>query len=183
MPSQYTMRPMSRRTLLVRLGLAGSGAVLAGMPSFARANSPGSGQSTANGLATHPIIGDWLVSTSLGPANIVFAAGGQVLVTWPQSVDGPNGHFEYTTAATGTWQPVSAYGATFTAVQVTADAGGSVMGTTTIESSPVVSMDERTFRSEERSDRLVTCNLVGVVEVVVGDHGSLPRMTGARIAA
>jgi hypothetical protein len=146
--------PLSRRTLVRHIGLVGLGIALA--PAGAATKAPRAGAST---LAQHPVLGHWLAVTPLGPAHIRFDPDGTVLIAWPHSGDGPNGYYEYTTSATGSWQPFGDHGLDLDVVAIDEDATGRATGTTSLASRLVVSADGGTFRSDIATNRLTTTSV------------------------
>jgi hypothetical protein len=155
---------------------------------FALASLFGRADSTAHASwetvlvhGVHPIIGNWLAVTPLGPAQLVFDARGNLLVVWPHSRDGPNGYFEYTTSATGFWCPVSASTLLLSAVGIDVDEAGIVVGMTTLTSRPAVDGDGNTFQSDGTTDRIATTTLGGTTTVWPGTDTSLAPISGIRM--
>ena len=146
--------PLTRRSIVRHLGLVAMGVALA--PADATTKAP---LDAAFTHADHPILGHWLAVTPLGPAHLRFDPDGGVLIAWPHSGDGPNGYYEYTTRATGSWQPSGARGLDLHVVADDLDAAGMVIGTTSLASGLVVSADDDTFRSDFVTNRLTTTSI------------------------
>ena len=75
---------LNRRTALAGLGIGGIGFALATRPTLAH-------QDSADAMATHPIVGNWMVTTGAGPAMAVFLADGTNIQGLPATQAGPNG--------------------------------------------------------------------------------------------
>lgn len=168
-------RSLTRRAVLKRLALAALGASL--LPS----QTVAAPLDLALLAASHPILGHWLAVTPLGPAHMRFDADGSVLVAWPHSVDGPNGYVEYTTSATGAWQPVSVHGFALLVLAVDTDAIGNIIGEATLASRPVVSLDGRTFASDTATDRLTRTSRDGTVIPWRDEAGAPIPLSGIRM--
>lgn len=176
MPIHHHPLPISRRTLIRQLGLVALGAALA--PAGALATLP---LKTTLPHADHTILGHWLALTPLGPAHMLFDTDGTVLIAWPHSGEGPNGYYEYTTSATGTWQPTSTHRISLHVVAEDAALDGSVTGTTTIESRLEVSIDGSTFQGDAATDRLISTSPDGGEALWLGDDGRPLPMSGIRM--
>ena len=74
MTTSHTTPSISRRAALAGLGAGGLGVALAAATRHAAAQEG----ATAEAMATHPIVGNWMVTTFLGrsPAMAVFLADG-----------------------------------------------------------------------------------------------------------
>ncbi len=133
---------ISRRTALAGLGAGGVGLA------FAAGARPVAAQDAASEMATHPIVGAWLVAPSSerrGFETIVFTADGSVMQGFAVTLDhGPRGVW-FSGPGVGAWEPTGERGAAYTAVTVLSDAAGTNLGTTTVDGTIVVSEDGRTF--------------------------------------
>src|SRR5215217_7488226 len=134
---------ITRRTALAGLGVGGLGLALA-----ATARQVSAQEATPDARATHPIVGNWMVTTGAGPAMAVFLADGTNIQGLPATQAGPNG-VEFVSTQVGSWEPVSERGVHFTGVQLHSDAAGVVTGTVTIDAYPVVSEDGQTILDDD----------------------------------
>src|SRR5687768_14354203 len=133
MTTHRTNALVSRRTALAGLGAGSLGLALA-----VSARQASAQDATAEAMANHPIVGNWMATTGAGPAMAVFLADGTNIQGLPATQAGPNG-VEFVSTQVGSWEPVSARGVHFTGVQLHSDAAGVVTGTVTIDAYPVVS--------------------------------------------
>jgi hypothetical protein len=173
MTIRKTDRPVSRRTALAGLGAGGIGLA------FAATARQASAQDAATAMATHPIVGTWMVSTPAGPAMAVFLADGTNIQGLPATQAGPNG-VVFVSTQVGSWEPVSARGVHFTGVQLLSDANGTLVGTVEIDAYPVVSEDGQTLRDDDpRSGPLIRDAAGTVVANPRGSGG--PPATGVRM--
>jgi hypothetical protein len=135
----------------------------------------------ASDRAAHPMIGHWLATTPLGPAHVVFDAEGGALIAWPHSEDDDRGTFPSTTSATGFWQPVSARGIHFMAVQIETEPGGVVTGATSLNSIVVASTDGASFRSAGATEPVTAWASVGMTRLVLRTRAAEPALSGIRM--
>lgn len=167
-------RPVSRRAALTGLGAGGLGLTLAARGGIAAA------QDAAAELASHPIVGAWMVAAPTGPALAVFAADGTNVQGVPTAQAGPQG-VTFTGAQVGTWEPVSERGVHFTGVQLLTDASGAFVGSVTIDGHPVVSEDGRALVDDAPETTITIRDAAhNVVEVVTPYPGGVPA-TGVRM--
>ncbi len=165
---------ISRRTALAGLGAAGAGLALAATVHPAAAQ-----ETTPDALASHPIVGNWMVTTPAGPAMAVFLADGTNIQGLPTTQTGPNG-VVFVSTQVGSWEPVSERGIHFTGVQLHSDANGTLVGTVTIDAYPVVSEDGQTLRDDDpRSGPIIRDAAGNVVADLRGTGG--PPVTGVRM--
>ena len=99
---------------------------------------------TPTDLTGHPMVGTWMAETPGGLALVTFAADGSVVMALQPTQSGPMGVASVSTEV-GTWEPVSAHGIHFTAVQILSNADGQFLGTITIDGYPVASADGQTL--------------------------------------
>src|SRR5688500_17531350 len=90
---------VSRRTALAGLGAGGLGVALAATSRHSAAQ-----EATPAALASHPIVGVWMVTTPMGPSLAVFSADGSNIQGVPTANAGPQG-VTFTGAQVGTWAP------------------------------------------------------------------------------
>ena len=130
-------------------------------------------------MASHPIVGNWMVTTPAGPAMAVFLADGTNIQGLPTTGIGPNG-VVFVSTQVGSWEPVSERGIHFTGVQLHSDATGTLVGTVTIDGHPTVSEDGQTFRDDDpRSGPIIRDAAGNVVADLRGTGG--PPVTGVRM--
>jgi len=101
---------ISRRTALAGLSAAGVGLALAATVHPAAAQ-----ETTPDAMASHPIVGNWMVTTPAGPAMAAFLADGTNIQGLPTTRTGPNG-VVFVSAQVGSWEPVSERGIHFAGV-------------------------------------------------------------------
>jgi hypothetical protein len=164
---------VTRRTALVGLGTGGLGLALA-----ATARSTAAQEATSEAMATHPIVGNWMVTTGAGPAMAVFLADGTNIQGLPATQAGPNG-VEFVSTQVGSWEPVSERGIHFTGVQLHSDANGTLTGTVTIDAYPTVSEDGQTLLDDDPRSGPIIRDAAGTV--VADLRGSGPPATGVRM--
>jgi hypothetical protein len=129
-------------------------------------------------MATHPIVGNWMVTTPAGPSMAVFLADGTNIQGLPATQAGPNG-VEFVSTQVGSWEPVSARGVHFTGVQLHSDAAGVVTGTVMIDAYPVVSEDGQTILDDDPRSGPIIRDAAGTV--VADLRGSGPPVTAVRM--
>jgi hypothetical protein len=138
-----TDRSVSRRTALAGLGAGGLGLAL---------GASGAAAAQEMSTADHPLTGMWLalanparVEDPQVPGSGLCAADGTVILNWVPAAIGLDGALQYQSIYMGVWEPYDERTGHFTAVQVTADAGGNLTGTVTVDGHPEVSEDGTTF--------------------------------------
>lgn len=162
---------LSRRNALAGLGIGGIGVALATRPTLAH-------QDSADAMATHPIVGNWMVTTGAGPAMAVFLADGTNIQGLPATQAGPNG-VEYVSTQVGSWEPISDRGIHFTGVQLHSDVDGVLTGTVTIDAYPVVSEDGQTIVDNDPRSGPIIRDAAGTV--IADLRGIGPPATGVRM--
>jgi hypothetical protein len=140
---------VSRRAALAGLGAGSLGLVLA-----ATSEPVAAQDATPVPMAGHPIVGVWNVKAAPGPNVAAFFADGTAILALPTTSVGPQG-VQFVTALVGRWEPVSARGVHFTAVQLISDLNGTYTGSATVDGHPVVSEDGQTL-SDDAPDTAVT---------------------------
>jgi hypothetical protein len=174
MTTSQSKATVSRRTAFTGLGVSGLGVALAATTHYASAQ-----EATPDAMASHPIVGNWMVSTPAGPAMAVFLADGTNIQGLPVTQAGPTG-VVFVSTQVGSWEPVSARGVHFTGVQLHSDANGALVGTVEIDAYPVVSEDGQTLLDDDpRSGPLIRDAAGNVVAKLRGTGG--PPATGVRM--
>ncbi len=130
------------------------------------------------------MVGAWLVAGRLGPSMTIVHPDGSWQDAGLGVEAGPNG-VAFLSATIGTWEPISARGIHFTAVQVQADANGTYLGSITIDGHPTASEDGQTF-SDSDPETMLTMrdaahNVVRVIRPYEADDGSVPPRMGVRM--
>ena len=162
---------LSRRTALSGVG-AGAAALSLGHLHRATAQD-----ATPDAMASHPIVGAWMVSTPAGPAMAVFFADGINIQGLPATQAGQQG-VSFVSTQVGTWEPTGARSVHFTGVQLHSDANGTLTGTVTIDGYPEVSDDGRTLRDDNPESGPTIRDAAGaIVDVLRGG----PPVTGVRM--
>jgi hypothetical protein len=108
-------------------------------------------QASGSELASHPIVGAWLVRNPTEPPTaspVSFTADGIMTVAWvPSYVDPQLGVVSQATAI-GTWEPTGERSIRFTVVQALSAGDGTYLGTFTLDGNPEVSEDGLSFVDE-----------------------------------
>src|SRR5215211_586111 len=113
MTTPRTSSAVSRRTALAGIGAGGLGLALAASTSQASA------QDAAADMASHPMVGAWLVAGRLGPSMTIVHPNGTWMDAGMTTEAGPDG-VAFLGSTIGTWEAVGERGIHFTAVQVRA---------------------------------------------------------------
>ena len=162
---------MRRRSVLVS---AISGALAS---AFAVSHTTTAQEATPRAMATHPIVGSWMVTTPAGLAMAVFFADGTNIQGLPVTQAGPMG-VTFVSTQVGTWEPIDERSIQFTGVQLHTDANGALVGTVTIDGHPTVSEDGQTLRDDNPESGPTIRDADGnVVDVLRGG----PPATGVRM--
>lgn len=179
MTTRSTHRSVTRRTALAGIGAGGLGVALATRHTHVSAQGAT--------LADHPLAGTWLaIVNPPSPdapqfaAPSLFTADGQVLLSWPPIQAGPAG-VEYVSSYVGTWEAYDDRTGHFTAVQVIADASGTVTGSVTVDGHPMVSEDGQTFIDDGSLNTVTIRDAAGTVVLVVPDAAAGRPVTGTRM--
>jgi hypothetical protein len=165
--------PLNRRSTLASIGLV---ATAAGLGAGRRVAA----QDVEDGLAAHPIIGAWMVSTPTGPALAVFSADGTNIQGVPTAQAGPQG-VTFTGAQVGTWEATGPASIHFTGVQLHTDAAGAFIGTVTIDGHPRVSDDGQSFVDDAPETTITIRDAAGSVVDVINPFPGAPPATGVRM--
>jgi hypothetical protein len=159
-----------RSVLLSAVSGALSSALAAGRAATAQ-------EATPNAMASHPIVGSWMVTTPAGLAMAVFFADGTNIQGLPATMPGPQG-VTYVSTQVGTWEPTGPRSIHFTGVQLHTDANGALVGTVTIDGHPTVSEDGQTLRDDNPESGPTIRDVAGnIVDVL---HGG-PVVRGVRM--
>ncbi|MFL5760618.1 MAG: hypothetical protein ACJ789_12900 [Thermomicrobiales bacterium] len=174
MTTSRTIDSVSRRKAMAGLAAGGFGLVLT-----AHGRGVSAQEATPAAMASHPIVGNWMVATPAGPSMAVFLADGTNIQGLPATQAGPNG-VVFVSPQVGSWEPVSARGVHFTGVQLHSDASGALVGTVEIDAYPVVSEDGQTLRDDDpRSGPLIRDAAGNIVANLRGTDA--PPATGVRM--
>ena len=135
---------------------------------------------TADALASHPIVGVWMVATPTGPAWAVFSADGANIQGVPTAQAGPQG-VTFTGAQVGTWEPDGDRRVHFTGVQLQTDANGTFTGTVTIDGHPRVSDDGQAFIDDAPETTITIRDAANTILDVIKPFPGGPPATGVRM--
>ena len=130
-------------------------------------------------MATHPIVGAWFVEVPDGALpNVFHADGTAILAVPPTYLDPMLGVTTFQGPFVGAWEPTSARGAHFTAIQALSDAEGTAMGSFTFEGYILVSEDGRRFTADTPDARIIVRDATNAI--LADEHFPFP-VTGYRI--
>lgn len=166
---------VSRRTAISGLGAGGLGLALAVKGAAAQ-------DATAD-MATHPIVGAWLVpprDPNGGFDTVVFGADGSVVQGFAASAFGPAG-VVFSSPGVGTWEPTGPRSAAFTAVTVNSDVTGTNLGTVTLDGHPDVREDGMTFVDDAPESTVTIRDKGGAVVMRVPALPASGPVVGTRI--
>jgi len=162
---------MRRRAVLL------SGITGALTSAFAVRSTAAAQDATPDAMASHPIVGAWMVTTPAGLAMAVFFADGTNIQGLPVTQAGPQG-VTFVSTQVGTWEPTGPRSVHFTGVQLHTDANGTLVGTVTIDGHPTVSEDGQTLLDDNPESGPTIRDAAGVfVDVLKGG----PPATGVRM--
>lgn len=178
MTSNPTKQQLNRRSTIAALTGAGLGIALASTRTAAAQETD---------LASHPMVGTWLVRTpdgSLG-VNFCWPDGRWMHAGSPLGAPAPDGMLTYISAQNGVWEPdpENDRGIHFVSVQAMFDASGAYTGTWIIDGYPSVSDDGQTL-SDDWSKSFITIRDANDEEIEVirpGETGA-PPIAGVRLA-
>ena len=166
----------STSSLSRRAALGGIGATAAAL-SLGHLDRATAQEATPDAMATHPIVGSWMVTTPAGLAMAVFFADGTNIQGLPATMAGPQG-VTYVSTQVGRWEPTGPRSVHFTGVQLHTDANGTLVGTVTIDGHPTVSEDGQTLLDDNPESGPTIRDADGnVVDVLRGG----PPVTGVRM--
>jgi hypothetical protein len=181
MSDQQHQGMVSRRTALAGIGIGGLGLALATKRAVVSA------QDASADLASHPIVGSWLVTVPTGPdtppvANSgLYSPDGSVVNMAPVTRMGPQ-DVSLASGAVGRWESAVDRVAHFTMVQMLSSPEGVFIGTVTIDGNPTVSDDGMTFTDDSPESTVTVRDPAGnVVSAIEGARVQAP-ITAVRIA-
>lgn len=163
-----------RRTAL---GHAGAAAAAIGLSS--RVGHAAAQETTPGDMAGHPIVGAWLAIVPSPPAPASFAADGIVTIAYAPNYVDPVLGLTYQGPMLGTWEPISERGIHFTAIQTLTDAEGTLVGTFTLESHPLVDADGQGFTDVTPDARIIVrdANHAFLVDEIITGGVTAVRIT------
>jgi hypothetical protein len=173
---------VSRRTALRTVGIGSLGLALA--PQAASVSA----QDASAEMASHPIVGTWLVTLTMAPdmppvTNAsVYGPDGSLVNMAPVARQGPQG-VTIASAAAGRWESAGGNAAHFTMVQVLSTLDGMFVGTVTIDGHPTVSDDGLTFMDNSPDSSTTIRDPMGKVLNVIPRSPDAPPVTAVRIEA
>jgi hypothetical protein len=174
--SVFSTLGLSRRTAL------GRGAALgAALGLGSRGGRVAAQEATPSAMASHPIVGAWMVMAPTGPALAVFSADGTNIQGVPTAQAGPQG-VTFTGAQVSTWEPIDARRIHFTGVQLLTDATGAFVGSVTIDGHPQVSDDGQSLVDEAPETTITIRDAANAVIDVIKPYPGGPPATGVRMA-
>ncbi len=144
-----------------------------------RAVSNAAAQDDPGAMATHPIVGAWLVSAGGGGGVFVAGADGTVIQGFAPNAVGATG-VEFSSAGLGVWEPTGENSIAFTAVSTTTDAAGTLLGTMTIDGHLTVSDDGQLWTETWDGSSITIRGPSGEIVTVIGDPSFEP-FTAVRI--
>jgi len=166
----------SKSNLSRRTALGGVGAAAAAL-SLGQLDRAAAQEATPEAMATHPILGAWMVATPAGPSMAVFFADGINIQGLPASQTAPFG-VSFVSPQVGTWEPTGPRSVHFTGVQFHSDANGALVGTITIDGYPTVSEDGQTLLDDNPESGPTIRDATGnVIDVLRGG----PPVTAVRM--
>lgn len=137
-------------------------------------------------LASHPMVGTWLVRTpdgSLG-VNFCWPNGQWMHAGSPLGMPAPDGKVPYMSAQNGVWEPdpENERGIHFVSVQGMFDASGAYTGTWIVDGYPYVSNDGQTL-GDDWSRSFITLRDANddVIEVIHPSETGAPPIAGVRL--
>ena len=169
--------PFSSSGLSRRAAIGSAGAIAGVLGLGSRIGHTSAQDATPNAMASHPIVGTWMVTTPAGLAMAVFFADGTNIQGLPATMASPMG-VTYVSTQVGTWEPTGPRSVHFTGVQLHTDANGTLVATVTIDAHPTVSEDGQTFRNDNPESGPTIRDAAGtIIDVPRG----APPATGVRM--
>jgi len=163
-----------------RSALGAIGAVAAALGVSSQNGHVTAQEATPDAMASHPIIGAWMVAAPTGPALAVFSADGTNIQGVPTAQAGPQG-VTFTGAQVGTWEPIDERTIHFTGVQLLTDATGAFVGSVTIDGHPRVSDDGQSIVDEAPETTITIRDAAHNVVDVIKPYPGGPPATGVRM--
>jgi hypothetical protein len=169
--------PFSSSGLSRRAAIGSAGAIAGVLGLGSRISHTSAQETTPDAMASHPIVGTWMVTTPTGLAMAVFFADGTNIQGLPVTMASPMG-VTYVSTQVGTWEPTGPRSVHFTGVQLHTDANGTLVATVTIDAHPTVSEDGQTFRDDNPESGPTIRDAAGtIIDVPRG----APPATGVRM--
>jgi hypothetical protein len=161
-----------------RATLAGAGAF--GLALAARGVA--AQDATSDAMATHAIVGAWLVaprSATGGYDTVLFGADGSVTQGFAASSVGPEG-VSFSGPGLGIWAPIDERTVDFTAVSAMSDADGNSTGTLTVDGHLDISEDGNSWIDDSSASTVTIRDKSGAVIAAISDP-TAPPVTAVRI--
>jgi hypothetical protein len=176
MTNRASDRSVSRRTALAGLGAGGLGVALSA------AARPAGAQDTTAEMATHPLVGTWLVGRAPNDIAVThWGADGSMTTNLAGVSVGPDGKIAFTDPPLGSWVPIGERQIHFIFTTRTYDATGALTGYFTVEGHPVASEDGMSFWDDAIAATVTIRDPNGVVVQSLGGDGSVPPIGGVRL--
>jgi hypothetical protein len=172
----HPVRSSSRLHRRAALGGIGAATVLGLSSHLGHVNAQ---DSMPGGLASHPIVGAWLVVTPAPPSPAIFTADGFIINGTPANYVDPDHGVVFQGVALGAWEPLGERQVHLSFTQTLTDADGAFLGTFTVDGHPMVSEDGQTFTDNTPDARLVFRDASNTVvsDVVVAAGVTATRIT------
>jgi hypothetical protein len=129
--------------------------------------------------AGHPIIGDWVETTALGPVPVSFVEDGTLVMAFPDSTFG-NLRSASIGAGHGTWEPAGVDGVVYEVVRTVVHESGRNLATISIKGYLILSPDGRTFTDDGRLTIIITRNSMGNISTISGVTEDMPVAVASR---
>jgi hypothetical protein len=172
MSERRSFRSISRRVAVTGIGGAVLGAAVSELPGHAAARQ--------SSLATHPLIGSWLVLVDGSVTVFQFAADGTAHLACPVCSSDDAGDTIFTSSGVGTWESIGERGGYYNLVHVLSDANGELLGTRSIHGYPKVSDDGESFEIDSRFVKTYVRNSSSEL-VAVAEDAPDPAIVGIRM--
>jgi hypothetical protein len=160
-----------------RAALSGAGAVVAAL-GLGLGRVRGAAQATD--LASHPIVGAWMVTNPPEGGPVMFHADGTMTQGWSANYVDPTLGVTFQGPGMGVWEPVAERGVHVTTYQVLTDTDAKLVGTFMIDSVPEVSEDGQTFTDRFQESHFVLRDAAGAILSEFSDTGGMV-LTAVRI--
>jgi hypothetical protein len=177
----HSTSALSRRLALGGVGAAAAALSLRSLHPVTAQEATPDAMTRRMAMASHPLVGTWLVNTPGGLSPAIFGADGSVVLgVTPNYVD-PQLGVTFQGPLLGTWEPDGERSGHLTVVQALSDADGAYTGTFLFDGYQEVSADGQTFVSSKPQRTVVrdAANTVVFDQVVP----MAPPVTATRIGA
>ncbi len=172
--SRNPRRPASRLSRRSALSVAGTAAATLGLGTV---NHVAAQEATPGALASHPMVGAWLVMNPGDPPHaspVILSADGTTMVgDVPATID-PQLGLVFQGTPLGVWEPVGERGVHITYVQGLATADGTYNGTFTLDAYPVASEDGESFFDDGAKVHVTIRDAYNVITLEAGGEGADP---------